>query len=74
MLIDCDCCVMKNTSACADCVVSAFVALDLARERRGPIEVDSDERAAIEALAEAGLVPRLRLLPGRGDPPSRAVG
>lgn len=70
MFIDCDCCVMKNTSACADCVVSAFVALDLG----GPIEVDTEERAAIEALAEAGLVPRLRLLPGRGDPPAAAVG
>lgn len=67
MLIDCDCCVMQNTSACDDCVVSAFV--DLA-----PLEVDDDEQAAIEALAEAGLVPRLRLLPGRGDPPAAAAG
>jgi hypothetical protein len=66
MLIDCDCCVMKNTSACDDCVVSAF--LDI-----GPLEVDDAERAAIEALAEAGLVPRLRLLPGRGDPPTEAA-
>jgi hypothetical protein len=70
MLIDCDCCLMKNTSACADCVVSAFVALDSG----DPIEVDTEERAAIEALAAAGLVPRLRLLPGRGDPPAAAVG
>jgi hypothetical protein len=67
MLIDCDCCVMKNTSACDDCVVTAF--LDI-----GPLEVDDAERAALDALAEAGLVPKLRLLPGRGDPPAEAAG
>jgi hypothetical protein len=67
MIIDCDCCVMKNTSACDDCVVTAFVSL-------GPIEVDSCEQAAIDILAEAGLVPRLRLIPGRGDPPAAATG
>lgn len=67
MLIDCDCCVMKNTSACDDCVVTAFVEL-------GPVEVDDAERAAMEALADAGLVPKLRLLPGRGDPPAAATG
>ncbi|MDH4116072.1 MAG: hypothetical protein OEX04_01910 [Acidimicrobiia bacterium] len=66
MLIDCDCCVMKNTSACDDCVVTAIVAL-------GPIEVDDAERSAMDALAEAGLVPHLRLLPGRGDPPPTAA-
>lgn len=69
MLIDCDCCVMKNTSACGDCVVSAFVAID-----SGHLEVDEAEQAAIDVLAEAGLVPRLRLLPGRGDPPAAAAG
>ncbi len=67
MLIDCDCCVMKNTSACDDCVVMAFVSL-------GPLDVDADEKSAIDALADAGLVPRLRLLPGRGDPPEAAAG
>ena len=66
-MIDCDCCIMKNTSACDDCVVTAF--LDL-----GPLEVNEAERAAIDALAEAGLVPKLRLLPGRGDPPTAATG
>lgn len=71
MLIDCDCCVMKSTSACDDCVVSAFVSLG---EGVGPIEVDEVERAAMDVLAEAGLVPRLRLLPGRGDPPAAATG
>ena len=71
MLIDCDCCVMKSTSACDDCVVSALVSLG---EGLGPIEVDEAERAAMEVLAEAGLVPRLRLLPGRGDPPAAAAG
>jgi len=67
MLIDCDCCVMKSTSACDDCVVTAFLHL-------GPLEVNDAERAAIDALAEAGLVPKLRLLPGRGDPPTTATG
>jgi hypothetical protein len=75
MLIDCDCCVMKNTSACGDCVMSAFVSLDLpSTTAPSQIEVDDAEWAAIDVLAEAGLVPRLRLLPGRGDPPEAAAG
>jgi hypothetical protein len=56
MIIDCDWCVMQGTNACDDCLVTALFA-------PGPIEVDDLEEAALAALAEAGLVPRLRLVP-----------
>ncbi|MDT8914386.1 hypothetical protein NYF13_26220 [Amycolatopsis sp. PS_44_ISF1] len=43
--------------ACHDCVVSALLG--------PPAELawDADERRAVDALAEAGMVPRLRLVP-----------
>lgn len=56
MLIDCDTCAGRG-HACGDCVVA--VLLD------GPpavVELDEDEQAAIGSLAEAGLVPPLRLV------------
>ena len=57
MLIDCDACAMQHTSACEDCVVTFL--LDLAP---GPVELEDGELAAIDRLAEVGLVPRLRLV------------
>lgn len=54
MLIDCDGCVMRGL-ACSDCVVTVLLG-------DGRAELDSDERAAIGVLAEAGLVPPLRLV------------
>lgn len=59
MIIDCDCCAMQGTHACDDCLVTALF-------MPGPIEVDDEEEAALEALVEAGLVPRLRLVPKAG--------
>jgi hypothetical protein len=56
MLIDCETCVARN-SACGDCVISVLLGGPPA-----PIELDDDERAAIGSLAEAGLVPPLRLV------------
>ena len=56
MLIDCDSCVGRG-HACRDCVIS--VLLD------GPpaeLDLDDEERVAIGSLAEAGLVPPLRLI------------
>jgi hypothetical protein len=55
MLIDCETCIAP-AHACRDCVVT--VLLD-----RPPVPVDLDdaERAAIGSLAQAGLVPPLRL-------------
>jgi hypothetical protein len=56
--VDCDGCVARGP-ACADCVVS--VVLDISRR---PLDLDGDEQSALQALAEQGLVPPLRLIPG----------
>ncbi|HET7667599.1 MAG TPA: hypothetical protein VFK56_16335 [Mycobacterium sp.] len=61
MIIDCDDCAVRG-AACKDCVVSVLIGV--------PNSLDDDERAALDALAEAGLAPRLRLVPihRRDDP------
>ena len=56
MIIDCQQCAMRDTSACDDCVVT-FV-LD-----GGPLELDESESEALSNLAGEGLVPQLRLVP-----------
>lgn len=58
MRIDCDECAMQHTTACRDCVVG-----HLLTDLLGPIEVDEQQAAALEVLADAGLVPELRLIP-----------
>ena len=58
MLIDCDECVMQHTSACDDCVVTVLLAGQTLRR----VELDATEADAIDNLADAGLVPHLRLL------------
>ena len=57
MLIDCDGCAMRNL-ACDDCVVTVLLG-----GPPGAIEVDEGERAALDVLADSGLVPRLQLVP-----------
>ena len=59
MLIDCDACVMKGPG-CQDCVVT--VVLGFSAERSGSLRIDDEEKAALDALAESGLVPPLRLV------------
>lgn len=54
MLIDCDACVMRGPE-CRDCVVS--VVLGLHAERHQSLVIDDEELAALDALAESGLVP-----------------
>ncbi len=58
MVIDCDSCQAAGP-ACDDCMVSVLL---------GPPavvrEVAEEHRVALEALAGAGLVPPLRLVPG----------
>lgn len=54
MIIDCDDCAVRG-AACKDCVVSVLLGV--------PETLQDDERAALEALAEVGLAPRLRLVP-----------
>ena len=57
MLIDCDGCAMRDL-ACGDCVVTVLLGAP-----PGAVEVDDGERAALDVLADSGLVPRLRLVP-----------
>ena len=54
--IDCDECIMRDTDACDDCVVSFIVK----REPGDAIVVDAAEQRALKALGEGGLVPGLR--------------
>lgn len=65
MLIDCDRCSMRDTTACDDCVVGVLLSIG-----PGPLELDDEERHALDTLSEAGLVPKLRLV----DPPTAAAG
>jgi hypothetical protein len=70
MLIDCDSCVMKGL-ACGDCVVSVMFG-----SPPTGVELDDEERRALGVLADAGLLPRLRLVTpvqAGTDPPIRAV-
>jgi hypothetical protein len=59
MLIDCDTCIAPE-HACRDCVVTVLLELRPAAPER--LELDDAEEAAIGSLAEAGLVPPLRLV------------
>ncbi|WP_406815230.1 hypothetical protein [Mycobacterium sp. M23085] len=58
VVIDCDDCAVRGPG-CRDCVVSVILGV--------PDTLLHDERAALEVLAEAGLAPRLRLVPIRRD-------
>jgi len=64
--IDCDSCAARGP-ACGDCVVTVL----LGAPPEG-VELDEAEQRAIEALAESGLIPPLRLVaadrPGRRRP------
>ena len=56
MLIDCDTC-LAPAGACRDCVMTVLL------ERPPmPVDLDGEEQAAIGSLADAGLVPPLRLV------------
>lgn len=66
MLIDCGSCALAGL-ACGDCVVS--VLLGAPGEERPPIpvaEVPAEHAPALSVLADAGLVPPLRLVPRAG--------
>jgi len=52
MLIDCDRCAMRDI-ACGDCVVGTLLGLD--------VEIGEPEHHALRTLADAGMVPPLRL-------------
>ncbi|BBZ33170.1 hypothetical protein [Mycolicibacterium confluentis] len=64
VVIDCDDCAVRGLG-CRECVVSVLLGV--------PETLLADERAALEVLAEAGLAPRLRLVPiHRGQQPGVA--
>lgn len=65
VVIDCDDCAVRGPG-CRDCVVSVLLGV--------PETLSYDEQVALEALAEAGLAPRLRLVPIRGSRPVRPRG
>jgi hypothetical protein len=58
MLIDCDNCAVRGP-ACAGCLVSVVLGAPPAG-----VELDEAEQRALRVLADAGMVPRLRLVPG----------
>ncbi len=56
LTIECDCCTLRNTDACDDCVVSYV----LGREPDDAVVIDADEARAMRMLERAGLLPTLR--------------
>ncbi len=56
--VDCDSCVARGPS-CSDCVISVLIGTP-----GGSVDLDPGEQAALSALAQSGLVPPLRLIPG----------
>jgi hypothetical protein len=56
LTIECDQCVLRNTDACSDCLVT-FV---LGREPDDAVVIDADEARAVRMLERAGLLPSLR--------------
>ena len=56
LLIDCDDCILQDTNACADCVVSFLCGAEASQ----PVVVDLEEARAMRVLGDAGLAPPLR--------------
>lgn len=73
MLIDCDECVMQHTTACEDCLVTMVIGVT---SHPATVEFDEEEQAAVEHLADVGLIPQLRLVPRnhRRSSSDRATG
>ncbi len=83
MIIDCDSCEVRGV-ACHDCVVAVLIgppaelaegiddgAVDAAVVIGGATPWSADERRALGVLAQAGLVPPLRLASPASSPASR---
>ena len=56
--VDCDSC-GAGGPACGDCVITVLLGAPV-----DGVDLDSDERATLDALAGSGLVPPLRLVAG----------
>jgi hypothetical protein len=63
--VDCETCVARGP-ACQDCVISVLLSAP-----GQTVDLDPAEQAALSALADSGLVPPLRLIPGAR--PARGV-
>jgi len=55
-MISCDTCIMRNTDACGDCMMSVLCD----SEESGAVVLNLQELRDIRLLAQAGLVPTLR--------------
>jgi hypothetical protein len=58
LVIDCDTCIARSPSVCADCVVTFLCD----RDDRGPVVLAGDEVRTLDVLHGAGLVPAIRHL------------
>ena len=67
MLIDCTNCAVRGP-ACGSCIISVMLGAP-----PDGVEIDESERAALRALADAGMVPHLRLVPKDRAHPRRAA-
>ncbi len=54
--VDCNTCVMVNTSACSDCLVTYICD----RQPNEAVVISIDELRSMRALSDAGLVPGLK--------------
>ncbi len=54
--VACESCVMRETDACDDCVVTFL----LGREPDDAVVIDADEARAMRLLEQAGLLPTLK--------------
>ena len=66
MIVDCDRCAARG-HGCTDCVISVLLGPPDHLGHPGvidhPVDLDDDERRALNLLADAGIVPHLRLRP-----------
>ena len=60
MVIDCTTCTARDL-ACDDCVITVLLG-GPPEVARAPLDLDDAERVALGSLAQAGLVPPLRLV------------
>jgi hypothetical protein len=54
--VECESCVMRDTDACGDCVVTFLVD----RDPDDAVVIDAEEARAMRMLERAGLLPSLR--------------
>lgn len=79
--VDCDRCAARGP-ACDDCVITVLLGVPGSGGLEGSlpgiggstaVDLDPAAQAALSALAESGLVPPLRLIPGRLIPGAKRV-